>query len=105
LMWGEYVVQIAWEHLARTIGEKSEPVSIECMTGGFSITPPTPPANMAGWHVFIAEVGGKPVRQNPSTIGADTLWIQSSPMAYDLPATEPSGPDYYVRQPGQLVRR
>jgi hypothetical protein len=102
---GSYVVQIAWEHLARTVGEKSEMLIVDCFTGGLSISPTNRPINMAGWHAFIGPADGTIVRQNVAAIEPNGTWEQRVALRYDLPVTDPSGPDYYVRQAGQMVRR
>ena len=102
---GMYVVQIAWEHLSRTVGERSEPVTVECLNGALDVAPVNVPPNMGGWHVFITSSELKPVRQNIGPIATDVVWTQSDPVRFDLPDIEPSGPDYYVRQATQMVRR
>ena len=105
LVAGVYVVQLAWEHVAGTVGERSDLLSVDCSGGGFVVVPGKRPSSAAGWHVFIAQGDGTPTRQNEATIGAEVPWVQASSLRFDLPLTEPSGADYYIRQAAQMVRR
>jgi hypothetical protein len=102
---GIYVAQIAWENVTRTVGEWSEPATFECEGGALVIDPKDVPRNAAGWHIFLSGTEDPPVRQNQTLIEAGASWTQASALRLDLPATKPSGPDYFVRQGAQMVRR
>jgi hypothetical protein len=102
---GAYVVQIAWEHATGSIGERSDSLSFDCPGGGIVVTPSIPPVNMAGWHVYIGNADAEPKRQNQTTLAVSSTWTQAAALRSDLPGTDVSGPDYYVRQSSQMVRR
>ncbi|HYP05802.1 MAG TPA: hypothetical protein VER03_06165 [Bryobacteraceae bacterium] len=101
---GVYRVQIAWQHVAGNVGERSDAVAVECTGGGLAVTPRSYPENMAGWHVFISAADGIPLRQNEAPI-QEATWIQANPLRSELDGPEASGPDYYVRQSAQMLRR
>jgi hypothetical protein len=101
---GVYVVQTAWEHLTGTIGEKSAPVLIDCAGGSLIVTAGTQPMNAIGWHAFLAVQDSAPARQNQAPIAPGSPWIQGAELRNDLAGPETSGPDYYVRNSGQLSR-
>ena len=101
---GVYRVQVAWQHLSGTVGERSEAVTAECFGGGLQVNVPSRPDNLAGWHVFIAAGDGVPARQNETLI-EDSAWLQTVALRSDLVGPDASGPDYYVRHAAQLLRR
>lgn len=100
---GSYSVQILWQHLAGNVGEKSSPVLVDFAGGSIVVTPARIPQNVAGWHVFI---GSPDVadRQNPSLLSPTELWTQAASLRSDLAGPEVSGPDYYVRNSGKILR-
>jgi hypothetical protein len=102
---GVYVVQIAWQHVSGTVGERSNPVTLDMSGGGILTTPSSPSVDVAGWHVFIGMADAQPLRQNPSTIASDASWTQAAGLRFDLPASNASDPSFYVRQAAQMVRR
>jgi hypothetical protein len=100
-----YTVQIAWQHMSGTVGERSEAVLADCAEGGMTVVPPVEPLGMAGWHVFIG-VGESPVlRQNESPITPGIPWTQAAGLRDDLLGPDASGPSMYVRSTSQRVRR
>jgi hypothetical protein len=100
---GSYCVQVAWHHLAGNVGERSNPLLVDIAGGSIIVTPVKVPANVAGWHVFV---GGEPTayRQNSDLLAKDEKWTQAAALRTDLCGPEASGPDYYVRNSGQIVR-
>lgn len=99
---GIYRVQMAWQHVAGTVGERSDVLTFESTGGGVIVTAMNRPANAAGWHVFMAGADGQPERQNEIVI--DDVWIQTEFLRSDLAGPDASGPDYYVRQSSQVRR-
>jgi hypothetical protein len=100
---GSYSVQILWQHLAGNVGEKSNPVLVDFAGGSISVTPVKPPPNVAGWHVFVG-LQDAASRQSVSMLAPDETWMQAAALRSDLTGPEVSGPDYYVRNSGQIVR-
>jgi len=102
---GFYSVQIAWQHVTGNIGEKSSPASIDLATsGGISVNAGIAPANVTGWHVFIAVQEQTPMRQNESPLAPGTQWTQAAGLRDDLAGPYASGPDYFVRNSGLITR-
>ena len=101
---GMYSIQTAWQHLAGTIGERSIAVLAECSGGSVSVNTGTAPPNISGWHVFIADLDASPMRQNPEPLALGSPWTQGAALRQDLNGPESSGPDYYVRNSGQISR-
>jgi hypothetical protein len=101
---GVYMVQIAWQHLTGAVGERSAPVMIDCAGGSLIVNAGAPPANASGWHVFLGTQDVTPARQNQSPIAPDSVWAQGAELRTDLRGPETSGPDYFVRNSGQLSR-
>ncbi len=105
LVQGTYTVQVAWHHVTGNIGEKSTPVAIDLPTGGaLTIDPGTGPSNTLGWHVFIGFQDGEPTRQNEIALPLGVLWTQAADLRHDLAGPDATGPDYYVRNSGQISR-
>lgn len=102
---GLYTVQIAWQHVAGGVGERSNLVSTDSAGGNLIVVPPSAPPNMAGWHVFIGLSDAVATRQNNTVIAVDAHWTQAASLRQDLSGPDPSDADYYVRQSAQLVRR
>jgi hypothetical protein len=105
LLAGLYTVQIAWAHAGGSVGERSEEVTVECPGGSLMVIPPASPSQITGWHVFIAGIGSKPMRQNATPVAVNQEWMQSVMLRSDLVGPQPSGPDYYMRHSTHLVRR
>lgn len=101
---GTYIVQVAWQHMAGNVGEKSPAVVVESAGGGMVIHAGTPPLNASGWHVFVGIQDEAPRRQNEIPIAASATWTQDDGLRHDLHGPEASGPDYYVRNSGQILR-
>ena len=100
-----YSVQVAWQHLTGNIGEKSTSVATDLPTGGaLTIDPGVGPSNTFGWHVFIGFQDGEPKRQNEAALPVGITWTQAADLRFDLAGPDASGPDYYVRNSGQIAR-
>lgn len=101
---GAYWVQIVWRHLTGAIGERSAPVLIDCPGGSVVVHPGRLPNNITAWHVFIGGQDSVPSRQNVEPLTADAIWTQGAALRTDLSGPETSGPDYFVRNSGQISR-
>jgi hypothetical protein len=102
---GSYAIQVAWQHVTGGIGEKSDRVTVDLSAdGSFTVDPGAAPYNTVGWHVFVGFQGEEPVRQNEDALSVSVSWTQAAALRHDLVGTEPSGPDYYVRNSGQIAR-
>lgn len=102
---GAYAIQTAWHHVTGIIGEKSAPFSVDVSTEGtITIDAGIAPPNTLGWHVFIGYQDEIPLRQNETALPVGVLWTQAAGLRYDLVGPEPTGPDYYVRNSGQIAR-
>lgn len=100
---GSYSIQILWQHLAGNIGEKSVPVLVDFEGGSIAVKPVKTPPNAAGWHVFIGAQDAAD-RQSTSLLAPGQTWTQAADLRSDLTGPEVSGPDYYVRNSGHIVR-
>jgi hypothetical protein len=101
---GMYAIQTAWQHVTGTVGERSTAVLAECAGGSISVNPGPAPLNVSGWHVFIADMDAAPARQNQSPLAVGSVWTQGAALRFDVAGPEISGPDYYVRNSGQISR-
>lgn len=105
LIQGTYSVQVAWQHVTGNIGEKSTSVATDLPTGGaLTIDPGVGPSNTFGWHVFLGFQDGEPKRQNEAALPVGISWTQAADLRFDLAGPDATGPDYYVRNSGQIAR-
>jgi hypothetical protein len=101
---GSYYVQVAWQHVGGNVGGKSIPAMADISGGSLKINPGNAPANINGWHVFIGMQEDVATRQNETPIALGTTWTQAAALRQDLTGPDAGGPDYYVRNSGQIAR-
>lgn len=102
---GHYAVQIAWRHLTGNVGERSTPVLVDLSSdGSITVVPGESGLGLGGWDVFIGALDQTLLRQNDAVLSAGSSWTQGAALRSDLIGPETSGPDYYVRNSGQIAR-
>ena len=105
LVQNTYSVQIAWQHLTGGVGERSVAVLADLSdAGSLTVKAGAAPLNVSGWHVCIGAQDAPATRQNETVLPVGATWTQAAALRQDLVGPNSSGPDYYVRNSGQIAR-
>lgn len=102
---GTYFVTIAWTNQAGEEGAAAEPADITIGGGAFQVTPVSPPANAAGWNVYVGNTPDQMFLQNQSPLGTGSVWLQpGAPAAAGQLAGTGQPPSYLQLFPNVIQR-
>jgi hypothetical protein len=102
---GTYYVSAAWVNEGGEEGASSEP-TVATITGStFQADAGPPPANAAGWNVYVGDGPESMVLQNGSPIAAGQVWQASGPLVTSGKAPGSGQEPTYLKPVPRLILR